>query len=83
MGNGAWVFFLEAGAAMALLVAIVWWTMLSTPDRAKRPLRAPPKDSTESTESTETTDIANTTETTATPASEITSDAKHPSPDRK
>ncbi len=44
MGEGAWVFFLEAGLAMGLLVFIVWWTMLSTPDRAKRPLRAPPKE---------------------------------------
>lgn len=67
MGNGAWVFFLEAGGAMALLIAIVWWTMLSTPDRAKRPLRAPPKESTESTDSTET---PATTATTATPESE-------------
>ncbi len=48
MGEGAWVFFLEAGLALGLLLFIVWWTMLSTPDRAKRPLRAPPKEDTPS-----------------------------------
>lgn len=31
MGEAAWVFFLEAGAAMGLLVLIVWWTMFSRP----------------------------------------------------
>ena len=36
----AWVFFLEAGVAMGLLIFIVWWTMFSRPDMAKRP---PPK----------------------------------------
>jgi hypothetical protein len=52
MGEGAWVFFLEAGLAMGLLVFIVWWTMLSTPDRAKRPLRAPPKEEDSTTTAT-------------------------------
>lgn len=37
MGEGAWVFFLEAGVAMGLLVFIVWWTMLSKPDIARLP----------------------------------------------
>ncbi len=27
MGEAAWVFFLEAGLALALLIFIVWWTM--------------------------------------------------------
>lgn len=79
MGNGAWVFFLEAGAAMALLVAIVWWTMLSTPERAKRPLRAPPKDNTETAAPAESVQIINNT---ASPSSEANSDASHVSVDR-
>ncbi|WP_338847529.1 hypothetical protein V8J88_02300 [Massilia sp. W12] len=43
MGDAAWVFFLEAGLALGLLVFIVWWTMGS---RAE--LQEPPKTEEES-----------------------------------
>lgn len=38
MGDAAWVFFLEAGLALGLLIFIVWWTLGS---RAE--LQQPPK----------------------------------------
>jgi hypothetical protein len=43
-----WILMLEAGAALFLLVFIVWWTMFSgRPENRKRPLReedAPQRD---------------------------------------
>jgi len=41
-----WILLVEAGAAMFLLIFIVWWTMFSgkKPDHSSQPKPLPPKD---------------------------------------
>jgi len=37
MSSGLWIILLEAGLALALLLALVWWTLPKRPRKTEEP----------------------------------------------
>jgi hypothetical protein len=37
VSSGLWIILLEAGAALALLLGLVWWTLPKKPKNAEEP----------------------------------------------